>query len=133
MTTKILASSFGAATPYVVSASLVFSVVPQTAATRPSISETSFYKISDRSYTHVEPIESASAYYLVLDRPDLMPIVIVPSVYPYALDTYEPFIISEGWREEASVEGPFLVEEDRRPVIVFDDYDLSAIGIYEQN
>jgi len=60
-----------------------------------------------------------------------MPLVIVQAAPSFDADFYEPFIISEGWREEASLEGPFLVEEDQSPIVTFDDFDRATIGLYE--
>lgn len=131
MTVRILAPSLGAVAPYVVIGSLVLSPVSQTGATRPSIAETSFCVRAERIYTPPEVAKDGGDYDLALDRPDLMPLVIVRPAPSYVVDFYEPFIISEGWREEASLEGPFLVEEDQPPVVIFDDYDRATIGLYE--
>jgi hypothetical protein len=115
----------------VILGSLVLSPVAQTEATRPSIAETSFFVSAERVYTPLKAAVPEADYGLALDRPDLMPYVIVRPAPSYVVDFYEPFIISEGWREEASIEGPFLVEEDSLPVVTFDDYDRATIGLYE--
>jgi len=131
MTVRISAPSLGAMAPYVIAGSLVLSPVPQTGATRPSIAETAFRIPYERVHAPLGTVEDKVDYNLNLDRPDLMPLVIVQPEPSYALDYYEPFIISEGWREEASLEGPFLVEEDRPPVVSFDDYDRATIDLHE--
>jgi hypothetical protein len=130
MTARISAPSLGAVAPYLVLGSLVLSPLPQTGATTPSIAETSFVR-AERVFSPTDPARFAAGYDLALDRPDLMPLVIVQAAPSFDADFYEPFIISEGWREEASLEGPFLVEEDQSPIVTFDDFDRATIGLYE--
>jgi hypothetical protein len=131
MTVRISTQSLGAVTPYVIVGSLVLSPAPQTGATRPSIAETAFRVPVERVYIQSETTADQVDYNLDLDRPDLIPLVIVLPAPSYELDYYEPFIISEGWREEASIEGSFLVEEDLPPVVIFDDYDRATIDLHE--
>lgn len=130
MTVRISTPSLNAVAPYIVLGSLVLSPVPQTGATGVSIAETSFVR-AQRVYDPFEAGDFEIDYSLDPGRLDLMPSVIVRSALPQSDDFYEPFIISEGWREEASLEGPFLVEEDRPPIVTFDEYDEAAIGLYE--
>lgn len=129
MTVRISTPSLSAVAPYIVLSSLVLSPVPQTGATGPSIAETSFVR-AQRVYEPFKAEDFEIDYSLNLDRLDLMPSVIVRQAISQP-EFYEPFIISEGWREEASLEGPFLVEEDRPRIVIFDEYDESAIGLYE--
>ncbi len=129
MTTRISTAALGAVTPYLVLGSLALSPGTQ-GATRPSIPETAFYVRTVPVYRASNVDEPGANFSIELDRPDLIPYVIVSPTPSYP-EIYEPFIISEGWREEASLEGPFLVEEAPPPVVHFDDYDRATIDLYE--
>ncbi|HET9895196.1 MAG TPA: hypothetical protein VFQ44_09705 [Streptosporangiaceae bacterium] len=74
---------------------------------------------------------AADTYRLPLDRPDLIPNAIIPSFATDLFQHYEAFVIDEGWREEATINGPFLVAQDRIPIVEFDEYDEATIGLYE--
>ncbi|HUZ34818.1 MAG TPA: hypothetical protein VMV17_00655 [Streptosporangiaceae bacterium] len=67
-----------------------------------------------------------------LTRPERAPDTFVDIAHHEVYETYEPFIASEGWREIPAPKGPFLVEEEPPQRAFFDDYDLSAIALYEQ-
>lgn len=123
-------SQLSAVTPYVMVGSMVLSPYPHTGATRPSIADSSFCTVTEQTWHWAGDSSTSVSQYAFPRRPALIPVAIVPMA-SYGADTYEPFIISEGWREEASIVGPFLVEEDNRPFLVFDEYDLSAIDQYE--
>jgi hypothetical protein len=67
-----------------------------------------------------------------LAQPQLSPDAFVSVARREVYETYEPFIASEGWHEIPAPKGPFLVEEEPTQRAFFDDYDLSAIALYEQ-
>jgi hypothetical protein len=134
MKVKASASSLSTVAPYVLSATLILSPSHQTITSTPSPADTAFYRAYEQAYVFRPAgpaIPVTSGYYLAIDRPDLMPTAIIGSVSADIFEFYEPFIISEGWREEASIVGPFLVEEDHSPIVTFDAYDRAAIGLYE--
>jgi hypothetical protein len=129
MTTRISAPSLGVVTPYLVLGSLVFFPGAQ-GVTRSTTPEPVLYVRAAPIYTTAGFDPLGADFKIELGRPDLIPNVIVSPAPSYP-DSYEPFIISEGWREEASLKGPFLVEEDAPPIVEFDDYDRATIGLYE--
>jgi|SRR5580658_3729277 hypothetical protein len=116
MTVRISAPSLGSVGPYLVLGSLVLSPVVQTGTTGVSIAETSFAR-AQQIYSTFDAGDFEVNCYFALDHPALVPSVILRSTPSQLEDFYEPFIISEGWREEDSLEGPFLVQEDQPPVV----------------
>jgi hypothetical protein len=76
--------------------------------------------------------DNLANYIWDLTQPQLTPDTLVSVARREAYETYEPFIASEGWREIPAPKGPFLVEEEPPQRAFFDDYDLSAIALYEQ-
>jgi hypothetical protein len=129
MTTRILTTSLGALAPYLAVGSLVLSPGVQ-GVTHSTTPEPVLYVRAAPIYRPADIDQVEADFKVELGRPDLIPNVIVSLVASYP-DSYEPFIISEGWREEASLEGPFLVEEEASPVVEFDDYDRATIALYE--
>jgi hypothetical protein len=129
MTTRMSAAALGAVGPYLVLGSLALSPGIQ-AVTQPTTPETLVCISATTVYRTSSSDNIQAGFSIELDRPDLMPNVIMSSAPSYP-DTYEPFIIPEGWREEATLVGPFLVEEAPQPVIRFDDYDRATIDRYE--
>lgn len=129
MTTRISTTALGAVTPYIIVGSLALTPGVQ-AATRSSTPETAQYVRAATVYRTWDSYELDAYFNIELGRPDLIPNVIVSSAPSYP-ESYEPFIIAEGWREETTLEGPFLVEEASTPVVDFDDYDRATIGLYE--
>jgi hypothetical protein len=129
MTTRILTATLGAVTAPLVLGSLALAPGGQ-AVTRSSAIEVPPYVNAAPASSVPSPGDSWANFSMALDRLDLIPNVIVgPS--PSYPEIYEPFIISEGWREEASLKGPFLIEDAPVPVVKFDDYDRAIIDLYE--
>lgn len=129
MTTRMSAAALGGVGPYLVLGSLALSPGIQT-VTQPTTPETLLCISATTAYRTSISDDIQAGFSIELSRPDLIPNAIVSTAPSYP-DTYEPFIIAEGWREEATLVGPFLVEEAPRPVIRFDDYDRATIDLYE--
>lgn len=129
MTTRMSAATLGAVGPYLILGSLAFSPGIQ-AVTQPTTPETLVSMSATTVYGTSSSDDIQAGFSVELGRLDLIPSMIMSSAPSYP-DTYEPFIISEGWREEETLVGPFLVEEAPRPVIRFDDYDRATMDLYE--
>lgn len=129
MTSRMSAAALGAVGPYLVLGSLALSPGIQ-AGTQSTTPDTLLCIAATTAYRTSSSDDVQAHFSIDLARPDLIPNVIMSSAPSYP-DTYEPFIIAEGWREEATLVGPFLVEEAPRPVIRFDDYDRATIDLYE--
>jgi hypothetical protein len=132
MRLKISSQSLGAVAPYVVSAVLLLPPVTATAraADEAHAEARIFVDISEQ----IKPQSrtTSSIYTWELDRPELAPSLLVKMSDDATFEEYEPFIASDGWRDVRDARGPFVVEEDQKPVAFFDEYDLSAIALYGQ-
>lgn len=128
----VSAHSLGAVAPYIASAALM---IPLPVST---VNTTAFPGAEARIYIDVAQLNRTLAtddlanYNWDLAQPQLSPDTLVGSGRRERYETYEPFIASEGWREVPAPKGPFLVEEEPPHRAFFDDYDLSAIALYEQ-
>jgi hypothetical protein len=129
MTTRISPQSLGALAPYLVVVPLALLPGAQ-GPTRSSLPEQVLYVRAAPAYRAPDSDQLETNFKLDLGRPDLIPNVIVSPAPSYP-EFYEPFIVSEGWREEHSLEGPFLVEEAAPPVVQFDEYERAIIDFYE--
>ena len=129
MTTRISTPALSALAPYLVVVPLA--LLPGTQGpTRSSLPEQVLYVQATPVYRAADGVQLETSLKLDLGRPDLIPNVIVSPAPSYP-DFYEPFIVSEGWREEHSLAGPFLVEEAAPPVVEFDDYERTIIDLFE--
>jgi hypothetical protein len=137
----ISAQSLGPVTPYIASLAAIALpfAAPPTASTIPVPYATSLFADAAQLYLVRTGLPAAApsttdelALY-IWDRtfPELVPDTFVIPVHDDIYQSYEPFIASEGWREIQASTGPFVVEEDEVPRAYFDQYDLSAIALYE--
>ena len=121
--------------PYIVGAALL---LPPTASTIPTVNllndgAAKAYVFVDVQQKPTTSRDVFSTYSWDLAQPELAPLTLVHVQLEDLLETYEPFVASEGWRAEAVLEGPFVVEDEDRPSAFLDEYDLSAINLYEEN
>jgi hypothetical protein len=128
----VSAHSLGAVAPYIISAGLLIPITGSTAntTTLPEAGAGIYMNIAQLNRPPAS--ESLTSYVWDLTRPQLSPDALVGTARQEWSETYEPFIASEGWREQSAPKGPFLVEEEPPQRAFFDDYDLSAIALYEQ-
>src|SRR5437667_321191 len=126
----ISAQSIGAVAPYLVSATLMIPLMTPTANTTMATGAEACVFMDVVQLNRALGADDLTNYSWDLTHPELAPDTFVRVARREAYETYEPFIASEGWREMPTPRGPFVVDEEP-PRAFFDDYDLSAIALYE--
>jgi hypothetical protein len=76
-------------------------------------------------------VNDLATYSWDLRRPELALGFVPGLLVEDGIETYEPFIAAEAWREVAAPMGPVKIEFEGRPASFFDEHDLAGIDTYE--